>query len=122
VYEHQSQPLLPFRAFLRRLFGHALVALAVTASALGIGILGYHLTEGMPLLDALLNASMILAGMGPVDTLHTTAGKWFAPFYALFAGMIFLGIAGIMAAPVLHRLLHWMHLEEGAKPENGGGN
>jgi hypothetical protein len=112
MYERRSQPLLPFRDFLRRLLRHALVGLAVTAAALGIGILGYHLTEGMPFLDALLNASMILGGMGPVDTLHTDAGKWFASFYALFAGMVFLGIAGIMAAPVLHRLLHWMHLAE----------
>jgi hypothetical protein len=113
MYERHSQPLLPFRDFLRRLLGHALVALAITATSLGIGILGYHFTEGMPFLDALLNASMILGGMGPVDTLHTAAGKWFASFYALFAGMVFLVTAGILLAPVAHRILHWMHLEEG---------
>jgi hypothetical protein len=112
MYERHSEPLLPFRIFLLRLFWHALVALGVTVVALGIGILGYHWTEGLPWLDSLLNAAMILGGMGPVDTLHTVAGKWFASLYALFAGMIFLGIAGIMVAPVLHRLLHWMHLEE----------
>ncbi len=121
MYERHTQPLLPTRHFLRRLFLHALLALAVTLAALGIGILGYHLTEGMSLLDALLNASMILGGMGPVDTLHTDAGKLFASFYALFAGMVFLGIAGILLAPIAHRFLHWMHLEDIGKGEDGDG-
>ena len=120
MYERHTQPLLPVRHFVRRLILHALLALAVTVVALGIGILGYSLTEGMPLLDALLNASMILGGMGPVDALRTDAGKLFASFYALFAGMVFLGIAGILVAPVAHRFLHWMHLEEADSEEIGG--
>jgi hypothetical protein len=120
MYERHTQPLLPVRHFIRRLFLHALLALAVTAAALGIGILGYSLTEGMSLLDALLNASMILGGMGPVNALHTDAGKLFASFYALFAGMVFLGIAGILLAPVAHRFLHWMHLEESEKSGEDG--
>jgi hypothetical protein len=111
MYERHSEPLLPTRRFLLRLLRHALVAFAASAVALGIGILGYHITEGLPWLDSLLNAAMILGGMGPVDAIRTVAGKWFASFYALFAGMVFLGIAGILFAPVLHRLLHWMHLE-----------
>jgi hypothetical protein len=118
MYERRNEPLLPAGRFIRRLLAHAALALAVTAAALGIGILGYHLTEGMPLLDALLNASMILGGMGPVNALQTDAGKVFASFYALFAGMVFVGIAGILVAPVAHRFLHWMHLEE---KTNAGG-
>ncbi len=98
-----------------------MIALLITAAALGIGILGYALTEGMPFLDALLNASMILGGMGPVDTLQTAAGKWFASFYALFAGMVFLVIAGVLVAPVAHRVLHWMHLDDSGRSENGSG-
>jgi hypothetical protein len=120
MYERHSEPLLPIRRFLRRLGFHALLALVVLTASLGIGILGYHLTEGMPLLDALLNASMILGGMGPVDVLHTDAGKLFASIYALFAGMVFLVVAGIMVAPIAHRLLHWMHLEEGNREDTSG--
>ncbi len=121
MYERHSEPLVPIRLFIRRVILHALLALLITSTALGIGILGYSVTEGMPFLDALLNASMILGGMGPVDTLHTTAGKWFASFYALFAGMVFLVIAGVLVAPVAHRVLHWMHLEDSGKDGNGAG-
>jgi hypothetical protein len=112
MYERHSEPLLPRRQFIGRLIRHASAALLVTAGALAIGILGYHLTEGMPLLDALLNAAMILGGMGPVNALKTDAGKLFASFYALFAGMVFLVTAGILVAPVAHRILHWMHVEQ----------
>lgn len=121
MYERHSEPLLPARRFICRLVFHALLALAVIAVSLGIGILGYSLSEGMGFLDALLNASMILGGMGPVDTLQTDGGKWFASFYALFSGMIFLVIAGILVAPLAHRILHWMHMEDSGKSENEAG-
>ncbi|MGE5601483.1 MAG: hypothetical protein ACM30E_00430 [Nitrososphaerales archaeon] len=113
-YEHKSQPLLPLDLFLRRLARHVLVALTFMAVALAIGIIGYHTTEGFGFVDSLLNASMILGGMGPVDPLRTPAGKIFASFYALFSGVVFLGIAGIIVAPIAHRLLHRLHLESGA--------
>lgn len=111
MYEHHSQPLLPPAKFLRRLALHGLAAGGVVAGGLGVGILGYHLLEGLPWIDALLNASMILGGMGPVDTLHTSAGKLFASFYSLFSGIVFLVTAGILVAPVAHRLLHRLHLD-----------
>jgi hypothetical protein len=118
IYEHRTEPLLPRHRFYRRLFRHALVAFALMASSLGLGVLGYHYTEGLSWLDSLLNASMILGGMGPVAVLHTPAGKLFASFYALFSGAVFLGMAGIVIAPIAHRLLHRLHLEEGpAEPE-----
>jgi hypothetical protein len=120
MYERHIEPLLPIRRFFRRLLIHSLAALALTMVALGIGVLGYHLTEGLPLLDSLLNASMILGGMGPVNLIQTDAGKLFASFYALFSGMVFLGIAGILLAPIAHRLLHWMHLEEATRDDNAG--
>ena len=110
-YEHKTQPLLPRVKFIRRVLLHGLAAAGVLGTALGIGVLGYHLTEGMAWLDALLNAAMILGGMGPVNELHSTAGKVFASFYALFAGVVFLASAGIVVAPLAHRLLHWLHLE-----------
>jgi hypothetical protein len=111
-YEHHSQPLLPRPLFLRRLLNHGLVAFAFLAISLGIGVLGYHITEGLPWMDSLLNASMILGGMGPVDQLRTEGGKLFASIYALYAGMAFLATAGILVAPIAHRLLHSLHLED----------
>lgn len=110
-YEHKGQALLPRALFLRRLLGHVLLAATFMAVALAIGVLGYHLSEGFGWLDSLLNASMILGGMGPVDPVRSPAGKLFASFYALFSGVVFLGIAGIIVAPVAHRLLHRLHLE-----------
>ncbi len=120
MYERHNEPLLPIGRFIRRLFIHGLVALAITILALGIGILGYHLTEGFSFLDSLLNASMILGGMGPVNSIQTDAGKLFASFYALFSGMVFLGIAGILLAPAAHRVLHWMHLEDAGRDDASG--
>jgi hypothetical protein len=111
LYEHRTQPLLPRRAFLLRLASHTLVALAVIFGSLLMGVLGYHFLEGLPWLDSLVNASMILGGMGPVDPLHTTAGKLFASFYALYSGIVFLVAVGIIFAPVFHRILHRFHLE-----------
>lgn len=117
MYEHHSQALLPRKIFLIRFVLHCLVAGGVIATALGIGVLGYHLLEGLPWIDALLNASMILGGMGPVNPLVTTAGKLFASFYALFSGIVFLVIAGIIMAPVVHRFLHKLHLDGEAGQE-----
>lgn len=114
-YEHHRDRLIQRSAFYRRVAKTGLVALAVVVVSLAIGILGYRLTEGLSWLDALLNASMILGGMGPVAELHTPAGKWFASFYALFSGIAFLSAVGILVAPILHRFLHKMHLD----PEPG---
>lgn len=110
-YEHRSQPLLPRRLFLRRLGQHALAAAWLIVGSLGLGVLGYRIFEGLSWLDSLLNASMILGGMGPVNELHRHAGKVFASLYALFAGIVFLLIAGILLAPVAHRILHRLHFE-----------
>jgi hypothetical protein len=118
MYEHKSEPLLPFRRFVRRLLVHISVALMVIAGSLGLGVLGYHHFERFPWLDSLLNASMILGGMGPVNPLQTAGGKIFASCYALFSGVVFLVVVGIMMAPVGHRLLHRLHLES-EKPEAG---
>ncbi len=110
-YEHRTEPLLPRQRFLRRLLAHALLALGVILASLGVGVMGYRVTEGMSWLDALLNASMILGGMGPVTQLQTVAGKLFASLYALFSGVVFLMVAGIIMAPLAHRLLHRLHLD-----------
>ena len=84
--EHHTDPLLPRALFYRRLLSYAFIAFLLILISLGIGVLGYRYFEGMAWLDALLNASMILGGMGPVNELHTNGGKVFASFYALFSG------------------------------------
>jgi hypothetical protein len=117
MYEHKSEPLLPLRKFARRLLGHFIVALAAILGSLGIGVAGYHFLGDLPWLDSLLNASMILGGMGPVDAIRTPAAKLFASFYALFSGVVFLVIVGLLIAPIGHRLLHGLHLE---KARSGG--
>lgn len=111
MFEHHTDPLLSRKEYLLRVGRHGLIALSLVAGSLVIGVLGYHFFEGLSWLDALLNASMLLGGMGPVTALQTTAGKLFASFYALYSGMVFLIIAGVVFAPVFHRFLHHFHLE-----------
>ena len=117
MFEHHAQPLLPQRAFLRRLVRFSLAALILVAFSWAIGIMGYRVFEGMSWIDATLNAAMLLGGMGPVDPLHTDAGKLFASFYALFSGIVFLVAVGVLIAPILHRLLHQFHLAETKRDE-----
>jgi hypothetical protein len=111
MYEHQNHPLLSRAKFARRVGRHLLLAVFLIGVALGLGVFGYHFLGGLSWIDSLLNASMILGGMGPVDPLHSTAAKLFASFYALFSGLAFVGIASIMIAPFAHRLLHRFHIE-----------
>jgi len=111
LFEHRSEPILSRAGFVRRMLGAVGACLALGAGALGIGALGYHATEGWSWLDAALNAAMILTGMGPVDGVHSTAGKVFAIGYALFSGVAFLSVAALFLAPLTHRMLHAFHLE-----------
>jgi hypothetical protein len=111
MYEHRTHPLLSRAKFARRVARHMLLALFLVGVALGIGVLGYHCLGGLSWIDSLLNASMILGGMGPIDPLHSDAAKIFASCYALFSGLAFVGIAGLMIAPFAHRLLHRFHIE-----------
>jgi hypothetical protein len=110
MYEHRNQPLLSRRAFALRVSRHFIVAVGIVAGSLLIGMVGYHALEGLPWIDALVNSAMLLGGMGPVNPLQTVGGKLFASFYALYSGLIFLIVAGVIFAPVFHRFLHRFHL------------
>lgn len=115
MYESVNHRLVSRAVFVRRMLGHAAAASGLIGGSLAIGILGYHLLENLPWVDALLNASMLMGGMGPVDPLHTTAGKLFASAYALYCGLVLLVAAGLLFAPILHRLMHHFHVEGGGK-------
>lgn len=113
-FEHHTHAVATHRAFVGRLATNVLAAAAIAAVALFIGMAGYVMTEHMGWLDAFLNAAMLLGGMGPVDPLHTDAGKLFAGLYALACGLLFVVVSGIVLAPVLHRVLHALKVDDGA--------
>ncbi len=110
TYEHKSEPLLAREKYLKRVVTHFLTAFGILGLSLFIGIAGYRFTENLSWIDSLLNASMILGGMGPVNEIRTTAGKLFASFYSLFSGIVFLAAVGLIIAPVAHRIMHKLHL------------
>jgi hypothetical protein len=113
VYESRRQRPLPRAHFVRRLGLHAALAVAVLVVSLGIGMAGYVAFEHLPWLDAFLNAAMLLGGMGPVDLPKSEAGKLFAGCYALYAGLVFIATAALVLTPLLHRVLHRFHWDEG---------
>jgi hypothetical protein len=97
-----------------------LVTVAIAVVSLAIGMAGYCYYGELGWLDGLLNAAMILTGMGPVDRMATSGGKLFASFYALYSGVAFLSMSAVLTAPIFHRIIHKFHLEEegddGPKP------
>jgi hypothetical protein len=110
MFEHHRQPMLPRTLFFWRVAKYGSVAFAILIGSLGIGVMGYHIFEGFTWIDSFVNASMILGGMGPVNEVHTIAGKLFAGFYALYSGIVFLLAASVLLAPIIHRFLHHFHL------------
>lgn len=111
-FEHRSQPILPFDKFIKRILRYTFFSMVLIGVSLGIGVAGYHYINELPWLDALLNASMILTGMGPVDPMKNDAAKLFASFYSIFSGVVFLSTVAVFLSPIAHRLLHKMHVDE----------
>jgi hypothetical protein len=112
MFEHKSEGLLSHREYWQRQRRHVLFGIGFIIGGWLVGIAGYMGFEGFSFVDALLNAAMILGGMGPVQELHTTGGKIFASFYAVLSGIGFIGVAGVIFAPAYHRFLHAFHIEE----------
>ena len=112
MYESLQQRPLARTVFVRRVLSHLVVATLLLAASLAVGMAGYRRFEQLSWLDAFLNATMLLVGMGPVHMPTSDAGKLFAGLYALYAGLMFIVVAGLMVAPVLHRLMHRLHWDE----------
>ncbi|RXT48294.1 hypothetical protein B6S44_23990 [Bosea sp. Tri-44] len=112
-FERRHERLVPIRRFALRMGRAMLLWLALTMAGLGIGMIGYAASEGMSATDAFVNAAMILSGMGPVSELKSEAGKLFAGVYAIFSGLFVVIATGFVLAPILHRVLHSFHIEEG---------
>ncbi len=117
-FEHLGQPIASRRRFFRRLGANAALALAFIAASLAAGMAGYHWLGGLGWVDAFLNAAMILSGMGPVDNLTNDAAKIFAGMYAIYSGLLVVATSALIFAPVLHRLLHRMHLKSDQDPDD----
>lgn len=111
MFEHRRAPLLSRVAYLRRQLRFALLSAAIVLGSLAAGTLGYHAIGELSWLDALLNAAMILTGMGPVDRMQTDAAKLFATAYALASGVLFVTTVAVLFAPLVHRFFHHLHLE-----------
>src|SRR3954462_7567772 len=111
MLEHRSKPLLPFDQFLVRLLRYAGLSAGLILVCLVIGAAGYHFLNDLSWLDATVNASMILTGMGPLNPLSGDASKWFATFYSIFSGIAFPSIVALFLTPVVHRFLHKHHLK-----------
>ena len=114
MFEHKAHPVLGRQAYFLRLLKHVGMAVALFLASLLIGVLGFMIFAGFEFLPALVDASMLLGGMGPVrcQEITSTSGHVFASFYALFCGIVFISITGIILAPVLHRFLHTLHFTE----------
>jgi hypothetical protein len=121
-FEHFSQPVLPFKKWLKRVCKTVWLAAMIAGTALGIGIAGYMVLGHLPLVDAILEASMILAGMGPVAPMNSVAAKLFASGYALLSGLVVISTTALILAPWLHRMLHYFYRERqgGESRKNGG--
>jgi hypothetical protein len=111
MYESRRQPLIRPTDFLRRVLGHLAAALVLIVGSLALGMAGYMHFEALSPLDAFLEASMLLGGMGPLNPPVTDAGKLFAGFFALYAGLVFIATAALILGPLAHRVLHRFHLD-----------
>ena len=112
AFEHHTKPLISTRNYYKRIFRYTAFSILLIAGSLGIGILGYHYFNRLSWIDALVNASLILTGMGPVDPLINDGAKYFASIYSIFSGVVFLSIVAVFLSPIVHRFLHKMHISD----------
>ncbi len=112
LFEHISKPLLDSRSFYQRQLKFVIYAFGFLAFCLGMGMIGYHFIADLGWVSAYHNAGMILSGMGEIDKMPTDAARIFSGSYAIFSGVIFIVTIAVMLSPIVHRLLHIMHIDE----------
>jgi len=113
MYEHKSAPLASYEVFKKRVIRNTILAAQMLIFfSLLLGMAGYHFLNKLSWVDSLLDASMILTGMGPVHPMTNTSSKVFASIYALYSGVAFMTTIAVFLAPVIHRIMHRFHLEE----------
>ena len=117
--EHHRQPLAPRWLFARRLAINVALGLAIILVSLVIGMIGYHYFEGMGAIKAFGAAAMILGGMGPYSEPTTNGGEIFAGLYAIYCGLLLIGVTGLILSPVFHRVMHQLHLPDQEDPDEG---
>lgn len=115
MFEKSNHQLASKKTYYHRLIRSLIITICFLTFSLFIGVLGYHYLAELAWIDALVNASMILGGMGPVDPVTTNSGKIFASVYAIYSGVSFLTAFSILIAPALHRLLHKFHISDDEK-------
>ncbi|MES1259287.1 MAG: hypothetical protein ABUL71_01735 [Gemmatimonadota bacterium] len=113
LYEHRTEPMLSRREFGLRLWRHFLVAQLLVLASLLVGMFGYHQLAHFSWIDSFLNAAMLLGGMGPVGEIPSSGGQAFAGIYALYAGLVLIAVSAVLLTPVIHRVMHSIHLEVG---------
>jgi hypothetical protein len=121
-FERHHQKLAPRAVFVKRVMRSLAIGFALLGFALLVGIAGYHWIAGLDWIDSILEASMILGGMGPINPLATTGSKLFASLYALFSGVIFIALMGIVLSPLAHRMLHRFHLDDDERRKKSQSN
>lgn len=114
MFEHKTEPLISRERFLKRLWGSLLLCMAVMAICLVLGVIGFRFINHNSWIDSLHNAAMLLGGMGPVVEMQSTGAKLFSSGYALFSGVVFITNIGLLLTPVIHRVLHHFHVQDGA--------
>lgn len=119
-FENKNKALLPFSKFLKRVLLYFFYSMTMILFSIGIGTLGYCHFAGLSFIDAFYNACMILTGMGPVNVMHSNPAKVFSSVYALFSGIAFLSTVAVLFAPLAHRFLHIIHMDDEGMVDNGG--
>lgn len=114
IWEHKTEPLAPTHVFAGRFLAQFLIAFALVAFALAIGMIGYTILGKLPLIDAFLESSMLLSGAGPLYTERNSSNalKIFSSIYSLFSTLVVVVFVGLLASPVVHRLFHAIHMEK----------
>lgn len=111
-FEHRTQKIAPVKLFVFRILRYSFFAILLILVSILIGLFGYHYLGQISWLDSFHMSAMILTGMGPVAEMKTTPGKLFSSFYALYSGIAFLSITAVFFAPIIHRLLHILHMDD----------